>query len=396
MTRRPVLFTLMILSLSGCWNDPQSQTAASSYAITTLLLDPGRCSTDVSTGRVDCSVLYAATAGNGVFKSEDGGTSWSRRVDGLYEWNITVLAMDPKDPMTLYAGTENSGLFKTTDGGANWFNPSTSAGTIRSITAITVDPYATCLPSPCIYVGSEESGVWVSDDNGLSWAQMNDGLPPGEGTIVTALVVFSYSGSPSVLYAGTEGGHLYKFNRTVNNGTWEEALPGLSEKTTASPLVIAVNPITPSELYVGTSGGESESTGGTFRSVNAGQTWTVMPIPNAQNFSVRVLTFCLQVEPRCPPTVPDTADLPENDDLRESNILYAGVYGLSITSLPVLPGGLWTNLFSATSDVMIGNNVSSLAIDTQRHTTLYAGTLLGFVIKSQDAGATWERIDIDL
>ena len=396
MTRRPVLFTLMILSLSGCWNDPQSQTAASSYAITTLLLDPGRCSTDISTNRVDCSVVYAATAGNGVFKSEDGGTSWSRQVNGLFEWNITVLAMDPKDAMTLYAGTENNGLFRTSDGGTIWSNAG-SAGAIRSITAIAIDPH-TCQFPPCteIYVGSEESGVWVSRDRGLSWAQMNNGLPPGEGTIVTALTVSSYNKSPSDLYAGTEGGHLYKLDRSKIPNEWKEDLPGLSEKTTASPLVIAVNPITPSELYVGTSGGEGESTGGTFRSVDAGLNWNVVPIPNAQNFSVRVLTFCLQVEPRCPPTVPDTADPPENDDLREENILYAGVYGLSITPLPALPGGLWTNLFSSTSDVMIGNNVSSLAIDTLRHTTLYAGTLLGFVIKSQDAGATWERIDINL
>jgi photosystem II stability/assembly factor-like uncharacterized protein len=304
----------------------------------------------------------------------------------LIELNISELVMDPKVPTTLYAGTENNGLFKTNDGGANWFNPGT-AGEIKSITSIAVDPHIYCLPSPCIYVGSQESGVWVSKDEGQSWAQMNNGLAE---TTVTALALSSYNKSPSDLYAGTEGGHLYKFNLTGNK--WEEALPGLSEKTAASPLVIAVNPTVPTTIYVGTSGGEGQSTGGTFRSDTGGQTWSFVPIPNAQNFSVRVLTFCLQVEPQCPPAVPDPDDPPANDPLRDKNVLYAGVYGLSRNYFTDID--FWTNI--DTKQIQHGNNTTSLAVDTLRHTTLYAGTRSGFVIKSRDTGATWTRIDINL
>lgn len=397
---RSCLFVVIILALSGCWNDKSTQIGTS-YAITSLLLDPSSCVTepvdpanpDPNTDPVDCKTVYVATAGGGIFKSLDGGGSWARIVNGLIEWNISKMVMDPKDPMTLYIGTENNGLFKTNDGGANWFSSGT-AGTITGITAIAIDPH-TCLSPPCtdIYVGSQDSGsgVWVSRDIGLSWTQMNTGLAE---TNVTAFTIFSYNKFPSDLYAGTEEGHLYKFNQTGNK--WEEALPGLSEKTVASPLVIAVNPLAPagSELYVGTGGGEGQTLGGTFRSIDGGATWNVVPIPNAQNYSVRVLTFCLQVEPQCPPTLPDTDDPPENDPLRESDILYAGVYGLSKTA-PA--GGVWTNI--DTGLIQSGNNVSSLAIDVLRHTTLYAGTLSGFVIKCQtdcQNPDNWKRIDINL
>jgi photosystem II stability/assembly factor-like uncharacterized protein len=345
---------------------------------------------DATTGLVDCPTVYVATDGGGVLKSSNGGGSWNRTSDGLVESSITELVMDPVDPKILYAGTENSGLFKTINGGTSWFNPSTSPDTIKSITAIAVDPRLTpCSPSPCIYVGSQESGVWVSEDEGLSWTQMNNGLT-GIGMNVTALTISSYNQAPSDLYAGTEEGHLYRFNRLNNQNIWGETSTdessNLSSKTNASPLVIAVNPIVPTHLYVGTSGGETQTAGSVFRSLDGGLTWNVVNIPNAQNFSVRVLTFCIQIEPRCPPTVPEGSD-----QISEPDVLYAGVYGLSRN---FFPDEVWTNI--DTGQIQFGNNVSSLAIDTLRHTTLYAGTLSGFVIKSQDAGATWSRIDINL
>jgi len=388
-------FAMIVFGLAGCWNDTKKEALAT-YAITSLLLDPKSCVTqpvdpanpDPATDPVDCKTVYVATGGGGVYKSLDGGGSWARINNGLFEPNITELAMDPKDSEKLYAGTENSGLFKTIDGGGLWSNPSASPDTLKSISAIVVDPYPTCLPSPCIYVGSQESGVWVSQNEGQSWTQMNSGLSETTGTIVTALALSSYNKSPSDLYAGTEGGHLFKYNFNPAVKKWEETPPGLSARTEASPLVIAVNPTVPTTIYVGTSGGEGQSQGGTFRTNDGGMNWSVESIPNGQNFSVRVLTFCLQVEPRCPPLAAEG-----NDQISEPDILYAGVYGLSRL---YLPEGLWENVSSISDVIHSGNNVSSLAVDTLRHTTLYAGTLLGFVIKSQDSGAHWKRIDINL
>jgi photosystem II stability/assembly factor-like uncharacterized protein len=75
------------------------------------------------------TTLYAGTervvderqpAIGGVFKSVDGGTSWSASSDGLPpNTRVSLLAIDPTDPDTLYALTA-SGLFESLDAGGTW------------------------------------------------------------------------------------------------------------------------------------------------------------------------------------------------------------------------------------------------------------------------------------
>src|SRR5882724_10756771 len=84
------------------------------------------------------TTLYAGTAG-GVFKSMDGGASWS--AIGLI--NVSALAIDPLTPTTVYAGIGTfdmgalGGVFKSTDGGASW----------NAVALIDPGPFTYC--SPC-------------------------------------------------------------------------------------------------------------------------------------------------------------------------------------------------------------------------------------------------------
>ena len=88
------------------------------------------------------SIIYAGTSGGGVFKSADGGGSWSAINTGLSNLYVADLVIDPQTPTTLYLITDtcwcpDTGAFQTTDGGATW-------------SAIVMPPaglYATC-PSP--------------------------------------------------------------------------------------------------------------------------------------------------------------------------------------------------------------------------------------------------------
>jgi len=84
------------------------------------------------------TTLYAGTSA-GVYKSTNGGTSWSAANAGLMcgdaLCSVGHLALDPQTPTTLYAGT-GAGVFKSTDSGASW-----SRGQLfDSVTSLALDP----------------------------------------------------------------------------------------------------------------------------------------------------------------------------------------------------------------------------------------------------------------
>ena len=67
----------------------------------------------------DSAHLYVGTS-KGVFESRDGGETWEEKSDGLENLNIRTIEMDPKDPNIFYAGTNGGGLYRTKDGGNTW------------------------------------------------------------------------------------------------------------------------------------------------------------------------------------------------------------------------------------------------------------------------------------
>jgi len=146
-----------------------------------------------------------------VFKSTDGGMTWSQT--GLTDTNVTVLAIDPRNPSTLYAGTEShrdrfptvfQGLLKSTDSGSSWFpiNHGLSDVTGR-VSALLVDPKS---PST-LYAAFTGDGVFKSSDGGANWIRFADGLGNRN---VHALALTSGANGLNVLYAGTSGGGVFK------------------------------------------------------------------------------------------------------------------------------------------------------------------------------------------
>jgi len=90
-----------------------------------------------------------------VFKSTDGGVSWSAFNNGLTNTVVQALALDPQTPAIIYAGTRGGGVFKSTDGGASWsaFN---NGLTNTVVQALAIDPQTPAI----IYAGTYGSGVF--------------------------------------------------------------------------------------------------------------------------------------------------------------------------------------------------------------------------------------------
>jgi hypothetical protein len=140
-----------------------------------LLIDPG-----------NPNIMYAAAVGGGVWKTLDGGANWNPLTDLLLP-NIAVasLAMDPKNSQVLYAGTgegvfnvdaiRGTGIFKTTDGGATWSAVASTipapgvAGDFSYVYNIVVSSRS----SQRLYA-STRTGFFRSNDGGGSWIKLID------------------------------------------------------------------------------------------------------------------------------------------------------------------------------------------------------------------------------
>ncbi|MGH3579632.1 MAG: hypothetical protein ACRDU0_19040, partial [Mycobacterium sp.] len=123
------------------WNALAPVTPDKAVIVNTVAVDPA-----------NANGLYAGTT-HGVHASTDLGATWSEVNQGLASTLVTALALDPKAPATLYAGTERSGIFKTTNGGLTW----TRQFDTGKVSALLIDP----ANSAKLYFSDQfGTGVW--------------------------------------------------------------------------------------------------------------------------------------------------------------------------------------------------------------------------------------------
>ncbi|WP_422845232.1 WD40/YVTN/BNR-like repeat-containing protein [Acidovorax sp. M2(2025)] len=113
--------------------------------------------------------VYAGVNGAGVYRSSNGGGSWSAASTQPASTALRALQIKPGNASILFAASQGAGAFKSTDGGATW---ATCAGQPANPTLLSLAMDATGR----LYAGSE-AGVFVSTDDCTSWTAQNTGLP---------------------------------------------------------------------------------------------------------------------------------------------------------------------------------------------------------------------------
>jgi photosystem II stability/assembly factor-like uncharacterized protein len=341
----------------------KSTNAGGTWSVAnTGLPDTGTSASEVNALAVDRTTpgtLYAAmgldNVSGGVFKSTDGGSSWSATTNadlpGTFGIYVAALAIDPTAPDTLYAGTVGGGLFKSTNAGGTWSAsgclgpPDTcTAGlpvlTFAALLTLAVDPTT---PGR-LYAGG--NGVAKSTDFGATWSDGSAGLP-GQA-IVNSLAVDRTT--PGRLYTAGYGG-AYKSTDGASswNATANAGLPG-----TAMISTLAIDPITPGTLYAGA-----------YKSTDAGATWGAANTDLA-NSGVDALAI----------------------DATASGTLYAAIKGGVLKTTNA--GSTWGAAITGLSGY-----VNALTIDPTTPATLYARTYYD-VFKSTDGGGTWSPANTGL
>lgn len=156
-----------------------------------------------------------AQSGGGVWETRDGGKTWTRLSGNAPLSDIQSLQADPFDFDTLYLGQRESydrslnppvlwpgGLFKSTDGGKTW----TRVFDYHFVASVTLDParrgvvYAGTNDHP-YHDGNRATGVWKSTDSGATWTSVSAGMTHSN---ITCLNV-----GAGRLWAGTAGNGVF-------------------------------------------------------------------------------------------------------------------------------------------------------------------------------------------
>ncbi|WP_343486338.1 hypothetical protein [Allomuricauda sp. d1] len=336
---------------------------------------------DMEVHPTNSRIIYAGTAGGGVWKSNDGGATFNPIFDE-YCQSIGSIELDPNDPdKTIYVGTgetwpRNSvsigdGLYKSVDGGANW--QKIGFENSERIANIIVNPKN----SQEIYVGvlgalwgdNEERGVFKSNDGGQTWEKLLY-INPKTGCADLAMD----PNDPNTLYAsmwefrrtawsfesGGENSALYK--STDGGKTWNKIHNGFPEGDLGR-LAIAVATSNPKVLYTVIEA-EKDERKGLYRSDDAGNSWK--QLNNDFGITVRPFYFSRIVVD------------PKNEDV----VVKGGLSG----SISRDGGKTFKNLGNMHSDI------HDFAFNIKDSDIMYVGTD-GGVYRSWDGGTTMEIVE---
>src|SRR5437870_7033894 len=128
---------------------------------------------------VSLGVLLGALLVTSSMTAEGGINSWTS-TNGPRGGSIGALAIDPVTPATLYAGAYSGGVFKSTDGGGSWTAVNTGLTDV-CVRTLAIDPQTPAT----LYAGTDRGGVFKSTNGGASWTAVNTGVTPGTFVVTT-------------------------------------------------------------------------------------------------------------------------------------------------------------------------------------------------------------------
>jgi IPT/TIG domain/S-layer homology domain len=194
-----------------------------------------------------------------LYRSSDGGTSWTAVLSLFMDPNVHQIGFDPADPLVAFAAsstfnevTAESGgaVYRSADGGLTWNPVSTLPN--EPFWGASVDRF-----NGSVFVSGSD-GVRVSTDSGATWSTANEGLPSvGWGALAQGAVADLWWASSAGVFQTTDSG-----------SHWSDATTGLSGLHYGR---IVIDPTDDSMLWCSSTRGGGKSV---FRSTDGGSSWT--------------------------------------------------------------------------------------------------------------------------
>ncbi|MGQ0760726.1 MAG: hypothetical protein ACT4OT_01725 [Acidobacteriota bacterium] len=248
--------------------------------------------------------FYMGVASGGVFRTIDGGASWIPITDGKVPLGSTgSIAVADSDPNVIYLGTGSDGVrsnvstgrgvYKTTDGGQTWsFAGLYDAGQIGAVRIHPTNPNIVWVSAGGdIFKPNSERGVFKTTDGGKSWRKvlfvsdqlggMDVELQPGNPNVVYAWMS-RLERKPWTIISGAREGGFYK--STDGGEHFTKIMTGLPSELIGKGN-LAVTAAKPNRIYALV---EAKPGGGLYRSDDSGQTWMAMN-PQPRNVNAQMI-----------------------------------------------------------------------------------------------------------
>ncbi|MDK1287845.1 rhombosortase-dependent cadherin domain-containing protein [Pseudoalteromonas umbrosa] len=223
----------------------------------------------------DHDIMYTAGVAGGVWKTTDAGASWTPLSDLATNLAVTTLTFDPNNANTIYAGTgeglfnfdalRGDGIFKSEDAGATWTQiSSTSSNTdFHYVNKIVFSPNN----ANTLYVATR-SGVLKSSDGGASWETKF--VPQGSSAGCTDLKLISQSNTDILLTAcgSFNTGGVHRSADAAEN--WTQVIAGTDQGRTT----IAVAPSDNNIIYALAANRNDHGMDAVYKSTDMGVNWT--------------------------------------------------------------------------------------------------------------------------
>jgi photosystem II stability/assembly factor-like uncharacterized protein len=247
------------------------------------------------------NTMYAAGVAGGVWKTTDGGASWTPLTDMIANLAVVSLALDPSNPNIIYAGTgefsgsgekdlgtgvRGAGIFKTTDGGMNWTHlANTNSSNFYYVNKLVVSPNT----GQRVYAATG-TGVWRSTDGGTNWTKVHN-QPTCQDMVIRTDQAIDFI---FVTCRPSNQGRIYRNTNANGAGTWDE----VHTETGMGRTSLALAPSNQSVIYAMAAstvpappGNRSNGLHAVFRSTSNGDpnTWT----PQVQNTNANLLNTLL-------------------------------------------------------------------------------------------------------